>query len=52
LFVSCWRDDSDIARWKQVGEHLQAQELGRSRWYESYTIRIAKVERDYGKDGG
>ena len=52
LFVSCWRDDSDIARWKQVGGHLQAQELGRSRWYESYTIRIAKVERDYGKDGG
>ena len=52
LFVSYWQNDSDIARWKQVGEHLQAQELGQSRWYASYKIRIARVERDYGKSGG
>jgi heme-degrading monooxygenase HmoA len=49
LFVSYWRADSDIARWKQLGEHLQAQELGRSRWYDAYKIRVARVERDYGK---
>jgi heme-degrading monooxygenase HmoA len=50
LFVSYWRSDDDIRRWKQVAEHIQAQSLGRSRWYSAYKIRIAKVERDYGKD--
>jgi heme-degrading monooxygenase HmoA len=49
LFVSYWRSDDDIKRWKQVAEHLQAQERGRSQWYAGYKIRIAKVERDYGK---
>ena len=50
LFVSYWRSDADIKLWKQVAEHLQAQELGRSQWYSAYKIRIARVERDYGND--
>jgi heme-degrading monooxygenase HmoA len=48
LFISYWRKDSDIRRWKQLGEHLEAQQLGKERWYGAYKIRIAKVERDYG----
>ena len=50
VFVSYWKSDADIKRWKQLAEHLKAQEQGRSRWYASYKIRIARVERDYGKD--
>jgi heme-degrading monooxygenase HmoA len=50
LFVSYWRSDDDIRRWKQVAAHLGAQELGRSQWYSAYKIRIARVERHYGKD--
>lgn len=49
VFVSYWRSDDDIKRWKQVAAHLEAQERGRSQWYSAYKIRIAKVERDYGK---
>ena len=50
LFVSYWNDDNDIRRWKELGAHLDAQRLGKQRWYGAYKIRIAKVERDYGRD--
>ena len=36
------------AAWKQVAEHLVAQERGRETWYDDYTVRIATVEREYG----
>ena len=48
ITVSYWRDLGSIKNWKQVTEHLEAQKLGRDKWYASYKIRIARVERDYG----
>jgi len=36
-----------IKAWKQNVEHLNAQQLGRDKWYSAFTTRIAKVERDY-----
>jgi heme-degrading monooxygenase HmoA len=48
VFVSYWKSDADIRRWKHLAEHLKAQERGRSQWYSAYKIRIARVERDYG----
>lgn len=50
LFISYWKKDSDIRRWKELGAHAEAQRLGKERWYSAYRIRIAKVERDYGRD--
>lgn len=47
ITVSYWRSTEDAARWKQVAEHLVAQRLGREQWYQSYTLRIAKVEDDW-----
>ena len=38
---------SAYAAWKAKAEHLAAQKLGRERWYAAYTVRIAKVEREY-----
>ena len=49
ITVSYWVDHSAAAAWKQVAEHLVAQERGRSTWYADYTVRIATVERDYTK---
>jgi heme-degrading monooxygenase HmoA len=49
ITVSYWRDEASIARWKADAEHLRAQQLGQSLWYESYDLRVAKVERAYGK---
>jgi heme-degrading monooxygenase HmoA len=46
--ISYWSSLEDITDWKKHSEHQLAQELGRSQWYESYTTRICKVEREYG----
>ena len=48
ITVSYWRSLEDIANWKRVAEHLEAQRAGRDKWYVSFKARIAKVERDYG----
>jgi heme-degrading monooxygenase HmoA len=48
ITVSYWVDEAAAAAWKQVAEHLVAQERGRSVWYERYTVRIATVTREYG----
>ena len=46
--VCYWRDLEDIRRWKAETEHVEAQRKGRTLWYESYRVRICRVERDYG----
>jgi heme-degrading monooxygenase HmoA len=48
ITVSYWRDESDAAAWKQVAEHLVAQERGKQVWYDHYRVRVATVARDYG----
>jgi heme-degrading monooxygenase HmoA len=48
ITVSYWRSLEDIANWKRVAEHREAQRSGREKWYASFKTRIAKVERDYG----
>ena len=47
ITVSYWATEADAAAWKQVAEHLGAQRLGRARWYDCYTTRIATVTRSY-----
>lgn len=47
--VSYWASEADIANWKAYVEHTMAQEKGKRLWYENYEIRVAKVERAYGK---
>ena len=48
ITVSYWADLESIKNWKANMEHLEAQKLGREKWYASFKLRIAKVERDYG----
>ena len=47
ITVSYWADHGAAQGWKQHAEHLVAQQLGRDRWYDRYTVRIAAVEREY-----
>jgi len=51
ITVSYWTDEAAAAAWKQVAEHVVAQERGRSTWYADYQVRIATVSRSYGPDG-
>ncbi|WP_454254929.1 antibiotic biosynthesis monooxygenase family protein [Pseudomonas sp. Marseille-Q8238] len=48
ITVSYWSDLESIKYWKADMEHQQAQRAGRERWYSTFKVRIAKVERDYG----
>lgn len=48
ITVSYWRDLESIQSWKNHAEHKEAQRLGHEKWYQSFTTRIAKVEREYG----
>ena len=50
ITVSYWRDEASIRAWKQDTEHQQAQRGGQQAWYADYTVRVAKVERAYGKE--
>ena len=50
ITVSYWTSEEAIANWKANAEHRLAQEAGKKTWYADYRLRIAKVERAYGKD--
>ncbi len=50
ITVSYWTSAEAITAWKADAEHLLAQELGKSTWYEHYELRVAKVGRAYGKE--
>ena len=47
LAVSYWRSLEAIEAWRRQAQHLHAKELGKSRWFEAYLTRIARVERAY-----
>ncbi len=49
ITVAYFSDEAAIAKWKQHPEHLQAQRAGQTTWYDDYEVRVAKVERAYGK---
>lgn len=47
IALSYWPSEENIRAWKSHPEHLQAQQLGRERWYESYSVQVAEVGRQY-----
>ena len=44
ITVSYWRDLESVRAWGRVADHREAQTLGRSLWYESFRLRISRVE--------
>lgn len=48
ITISYWQSLEAIKNWKQVSEHVIAQQLGREKWYSQYKTRVSLVERDYG----
>jgi len=45
--LSYWQNEADIKAWKSHPEHVLAQQTGRERWYESYSVQIAAISREY-----
>ena len=49
ITVSYWSTLEAIANWRADAEHRVAQETGKAQWYEHYELRVALVEKAYGK---
>lgn len=47
IALSYWPTEGHIRAWKAHTEHLLAQQLGRERWYQNYTVQVAQVTREY-----
>lgn len=47
IALSYWPDAASITAWKAHPEHVRAQELGRERWYESYSVEVCDLLREY-----
>ncbi|MFQ5564422.1 MAG: antibiotic biosynthesis monooxygenase family protein [Parvularculaceae bacterium] len=49
ITVSYWGSQEAIRNWKANAEHAQAQRRGIKEWYAGFTLRVARIERAYGK---
>ena len=47
IAVSYWNNLQQIKDWKQDLQHQAAQQLGQSRWYESYKVQVVEIVREY-----
>jgi heme-degrading monooxygenase HmoA len=45
--LSYWPDEASIKAWRMHPEHLAAQKLGKEHWYESYSVQVAEIGREY-----
>lgn len=45
--LSYWPDEKSIRAWRDHPEHVLAQQAGRDRWYESYSVQVAQITREY-----
>lgn len=45
---SFWQNEASIKAWKAVVDHLAAQAQGRETWYQTYAVRVGRIERAYG----
>lgn len=49
ITISYWASEEAIAAWKAHSTHQLAQKAGQETWYADYGVRVARVERAYGK---
>ena len=47
ITLSYWHNEAAIVAWKNNSEHKIAQQIGRDRWYDSYSIEVCEVKRNY-----
>lgn len=47
ITISYWQDDASARAWRDHPEHAAIRQQGRERWYESYSLHVATIERSY-----
>jgi len=48
IAISYWEYEDQIRAWKKDIEHITAQQLGQTQWYQSYKVEVVKIVREYG----
>ncbi|WP_191600315.1 GNAT family N-acetyltransferase [Marinomonas algicola] len=48
ILISYWKDLASIRAWKEHTFHARVQSMSKEFWYESYDVKVVKVEREYG----
>ena len=49
ITVSYWASEAAIGAWTHQAEHAATRAHGRTHWYDHFELRVATVERAYGK---
>ncbi len=52
IALSYWHSEADIQAWKAQSDHLLAQQLGRTQWYQSWSVQVANITRAYASPMG
>lgn len=47
ITVSYWASDADAKAWRDHPEHAAIRDQGREKWYRSYSLHVAQIERSY-----
>jgi len=47
IAISYWNSKEDIKAWKENNDHKKAQELGKNKWYKSYSVQIVEILHEY-----
>lgn len=47
ITISYWKNLESILLWKNHPEHINAQNMGKEKWYSAYNLRVAKIEYEY-----
>ena len=47
ITVSYWADEAAALAWRNHPEHRRIRDAGRERWYDSYDVAVARIERAY-----
>ncbi len=50
LAISYWPGMQQIHAWKLDPVHVRAQELGKTKWYETYQVQVVEILREYRND--
>ena len=47
ISISYWKDEESAKQFKQIPIHLEAQQKGKTHYYQWYNVKICKVDRHY-----
>lgn len=47
ITVSYWANDTAAKAWRDNPEHAVIRDEGRAKWYDSYSLHVASIERSY-----